>query len=403
MRHAVFLERASESGGAPGPASAAFLALRMVDLLALEAPATGEDAFETARGAVAALVAELEPSSEAFCLSDLTGAARAAPADRFRAELIRALRVYAINRRDAERHDEAVDVIETAARLVPSQAGMIGDLGRHLLLAGRLDELAARCEEWVRDASVYVRREGRYLRAEVALARGGAAEAEREFRDLVERREGVDDDPVSRAARHAVPRALLARGLVAEAVVAAWKVEAGAPGDALAVVAEGLERLGHLDAAADAVGSAALGHPQAAVRWDALAALVRLEARQGDRMTFERWVQVGRECHNTGLPAPGHEVGFWLEAARGLAELGEPKAAARAIGMAGEVVAAVPGEEARFRVRRVAAAIAEGAPADYGPPVGVPAGLEGAVAEVVAGVRVYGPAREWADLARRNR
>ena len=384
--HFVFLDRGGHG---------AFLVLRLVDLLRPDRAPLDEQAFAYQRTAVERFVTEGEPTEDGDWLGLVLEAVKEALADPLRDALVETLGGYAINRRDAERYDEAVDVLETARGLDPREGMLATPLGECLLLAGRTEELLELAGAWVLDESVYVRRAGRYFEGEVLLARGDAWGAEGHFRALIEADEGVVDDSPAVQVRGALARALLAQGRAAEAAVEAWRAHGMWEREGLGELGLALEALGELEGAANAWGVEALGHPQPAGRWDAVAAEVRITARLGDRVSFERWVRTGRSFHESGLPGRGHEAGFWVEAAWGFASFGERKRAEEALAVAREVAGEAVGTEARFRVREAQARMKPGVVRDFPPPARLPPELAGAVGEAIAGVARYAPAAQW--------
>src|ERR1041384_3298403 len=243
-----------------------------------------------------------------------------------------------INLQDRERWAEVSDVLETTWHLVNND----WPEGEGLDVALRLGEHYVRIDRSADAARVYraaARRAGaggrRALRvAQTALLLPAEAQrAEGRYRRLLREAAGAQDRCAETDVELGLAHALLAQGRAIEAAPHAWRAQQLAEhpvnaGDALLTLATTLESLGALRSAAQAYWSPSLGHPRPTVRWRGLGGLVRLLARPGDRISFERWRRFGERLGGD-MPSPTFEVEFVVEAARGLARFGFSEAARR--------------------------------------------------------------------------
>jgi hypothetical protein len=248
-----------------------------------------------------------------------------------------------INLQDRERWEEVSDVLETAWALVDKRwpeeetVSVALRLGEHYARLGR----AAGSKRVYRAAARRVRAAGkRALRgADTALILSTEPKrAERRYARLCWEAARVGDGVAEAASELGLARALLAQDRAAEAASHAWRAHQLAEhpvgaGDGLLTVAAAFEALGAFRPAAQAYWSPSLGHPRPTVRWTALAGLVRVLSRIGDRMSFERWRRFGERLVGD-MPSPSFEVEFVIEAARGLARFGFREAARRIVSSA---------------------------------------------------------------------
>ena len=343
LAHAVFLSRHGDPRG-----QAAFLVLRVVD-------ARARPEFRHQWHAADEFVRELapDPDDEVANLRDILDAADS------RDELESALAAYAMNRRDREYHDEAIDVLETAWRVVRGSPGELiaaTRIGEYLVRARRLHEAAARYRtigrSGLRDARLIARRG----EADVLLAAGKPEQAERVYQRVLAAAQRAQYEAVALNAEVGIARALLFQGKARDATLAAWKLRPRFENLAQELLGPALEALGALDAAVRIQAPAAVGDPNLDRRWQSLAAVVRIATRQNDRLTFERWRKVGEEYHATGLPPISFELDFWLELARGAAWFEARELEKRAVEIARDLTsrASVADAGARF-----AAAVAD--------------------------------------------
>jgi tetratricopeptide (TPR) repeat protein len=236
--HAAFLERyarqSPEKSRDARFAQAAFLALRLVDLLRADRERARRDAFHYQYAALDRLVHELPPDcSETRHVKGLVCSAW----DAFQEEDIQlavpALLAYAHYLEDELRLEEALDVLETllrlgGERLRPSDA-IAADLriGRVNRKLNRFDEgeaaylAAAGLAEAAGD--VHAALLSRVGRAISTQTRGNLAEAERLLRELAEDARAVGGHDIEAHSRHALGITLALRGHLGEAAATLWQ------------------------------------------------------------------------------------------------------------------------------------------------------------------------------------
>lgn len=325
MPHAAFLTRDTQAR----VGQAAFLLLRVVDLLTpYRRDTLDATVFRYQWQAMDGFLRDLEsdpdtdPEHELTHLRGILDSANELhrPVDAHALRTIdAALSAYAINRSDRERYDEAIDLLETAWRVVrgtPGEMPAAMQLGAALVDAGMLEEAA----RWYRQVDRSELRDAKLIgsmgRADILLARGEGSRAERAYRRLRNAARLAQYDAILLHAEAGINKALLQQDRAREALLGAWALRPRHQSAADALLARALEALGALDAAAHLYAPAALGGPPAE-QWESLAALVRCARKRGDRLAFARWRKVGEAHHENGLPPAGAEAEFWSELARG--------------------------------------------------------------------------------------
>lgn len=326
MPHAAFLSRDPPSRAG----RSAFLVLRVVDLLTPEGRDTPDArVFEYQWNVTDQYLHELaddpegDPEHEFTYLRGILDTAEELQRqvdERTLHGVAAGLSAYAINRRDRERPNEAIDLLDTAWRVVrgtPGEMPAAMHLGEALVDAGMLEEAA----RWYRQIERSELRDAKLIgskgRADILLARGEAARAERAYRRLRKAAQLAQYEAIMLQAEVGIIKALLKDGRAREALLDAWVLRPRHQAAAEPLLARALEALGALDAAARLYAPAALGGPPAE-QWESLAALVRCARRRGDRLAFARWRKVGEAYQRKGLPAAGAEAEFWTELARGV-------------------------------------------------------------------------------------
>jgi len=405
-RHLAFARRAgSRDRVAARCARAALLVLRALEELDVERPTPARKAaLADSRAAVARLLEGLPASlGEVQHLEDLLVVAAGREREPlglvgYRYELGLGLSIYALNRRDHERFDEALEVLDTARRaLARSHEGFAAALERAELfvLLGRLDRAAAVYRGLADRPSRDERRQVRLAVADLARARGRYTDATRRFAAVRRDAQRTGDRVVELDADLGLGRVLLAEGRPAAAVPQLWRVVGpGGRWEAYVDLALALEAVGAWDAALRLAAHAALSPPPT-VRWRGLAATLRLTARGGDLATFDRWRDVAERWHRRGQPSPSYEVDAWLNAARGVALLSGSAAARRTLARARAVArrAVLPGVGAR--VREAVAALRAGRPF----PATTHATRAPEVRWVMHAVERFAAGREMVDMA----
>lgn len=405
LPHAVFLQRTGPPTALEARlGQAAFLVLRLVDLVAPERrAAVSADALAYQHVATERFVKDVEhdegPAGEAGHFRDITrqaAAVLAAGGSGGLDDLHSALFAYSVNRKDQERHDEAIDILETAWRVLrgsPGELSAAAELGRYLVWAGRLDAAAALYRWLGREASSDARLVARLGGADVLLAAHQPCAAERRYRRLLPDALRADYAVLVRDAELGLVQALRAQGRAAEAAIRAWRLHERHAAHALPELGAALEALGALEAAASVQATNALGHPQPTARWGATASLVRIAVRQDDRLAFERWRRVGERYHEDGQPSPSYELDFWLELARGAACFSGRGAAQNPLATARALLVRATAPDAAFRLRAAEVDVAEGrrpdAPQRAQPP-------DAELKRVINAVAAFGEPSSWA-------
>ncbi len=343
LPHQVFLARTETSPATSLEARfghADFLVLRLVDLLdPSRRDPVSRDAFQYQVVASARFVRELEHEGlEAPYLVSLIDEVPLAFEMKEPWRLWTSLCCLSINLQDRERWEEVSDVLETTWHLVDDHwpegesLSVALRLGEHYVRIGRTADAARLYRAAVRRVNEGGKRALRVAQAAL-LVPGEAQRAEGRYRRLLREAARARDRCAETDVELGLAHALLAQGRAIEAAPHAWRAHQLAEhpvnsGDALLTVAVALESVGALRSAAQAYWSPSLGHPRPTVRWGALAGLVRVLSRIGDRMSFERWRRFGERIGGD-MPSPSFEVEFVIEAARGLARFGFSEAARR--------------------------------------------------------------------------
>lgn len=350
--HAAFLTRSDADPSTTEAVwgRAAFLVLRVVD--ALDTPD-----FHAQWVAADEYIRELGPDSEdeAMYLRGILDSVLQLHQrrDAFTLDTLdTGLSTYSINRRDREYHDEAIDLLETAWRVMrgdPGELWAATRLGEELVHAGRLADatrLYGRiARSGLRDARL-IAREGQ---ADVLLAAGEPRKAEFLYRRLLPDARRAEYEAVALHAEVGIARALLHQGRARDAALAAWQLMHRDDHYAHLLLGPALEAVGALDAAARIQAGTTLGCPQLDPRWRAVASLVRIATRQNDRLAFERWRKVGEHNHEQRLPPVSAELDFWLELARGAAWFDAAELLSRALDTARALAECASAADAKSR------------------------------------------------------
>jgi tetratricopeptide (TPR) repeat protein len=317
-----------------------FLVLRLVDLLNPNRPdPVSPDAFRYQVVASARFVLELEHEGfEAPYLLSLIDELPVAFETHEPWRLWTSLCCLSINLQDRERWEEVSDVLETAWGLVDDHwpeeetLSIALRLGEHYLRIGGSADAGRTYRSAMRRLGAGGRRALRVAQAALLLP-GEAQRAEGRYRRLLREAARARDQCAETDLELGLARALLAQGRAAEAAPHAWRAHQLAEhpvnaGDGLLAVAAAFEAMGAFRSAAQAYWGPSLGHPRPTVRWNALAGLVRVLARMGDRVGFQRWRRFGEKLGGQ-MPSPSFELEFVIETARGLARFGAREAACR--------------------------------------------------------------------------
>ena len=315
LRHAAFLARPAEVTLTPDPrsrrAQAAFLALRVVDLLASPGHETPQ-AFEYQRSATARYVADVgeEPHHETALLGTIL--ARSAP-ENPRPPLLASLRDYAEYLDAIGNAAESVDVLETLLRLALGSeppAEWIEPLRQAVRILTRLDRIddAAALHRQarrtlVREPDLGVRLRARLAGVDLMAATGDAVAAERAARRCWTDVQRSDDQTLRWAVAVGIAGVLLrSPSPVAAEMILATISGPGRPAPSPAAgldLAGVLLEAGQYAAAADRVREAREHDTTEAVRFRAIRLNVEVSARRGDQMGLVRGI---RECGELFAP-----------------------------------------------------------------------------------------------------
>lgn len=374
--HTVFLERAGALASSSGDnlGAAAFIVLRLVDLLATDRGVPSRDQLFKYQAAATTRYCreEVEPGVETDHLVELVRSASAAHQRRDVGLAAPALLAYAVYLEETARYEEALDVLHTleraaGSRLPASQAVTAA------LQVGRLNRKIARFDD--ADAG-YERAEllaaavgdqhavllSRLGRANVYWGRGNLAEAERWNREVLEEARTAGERDAEARAEHGLGTVLGARGQALDALPHYWRAFELYQDEALSLLALHdlgfeLARLGAIEEAERAFRHVVQAtHDQGALQ-DAMIELLHCASFRRDRIGFTRW----RALCETELPrmAPNTLADYYLKLGIGLARFGRFERAAAEIEQALETARVNGLHEFEFRIDRIRAGLRE--------------------------------------------
>lgn len=308
LPHVVFLERAArEFDSSPGKfGQAAFLVLRLVDLLGSQEPGGGphDDLFGYQAAATGRYCSEqLEPGPEADQLQELVRTASYAHRRRDPGLIAPPMLSLAADLEDAAQYLEALDVLVTLEQNAATRLGaphaiaaalQTGRVERKLArfdaadaAYGRASELAAAAGD---TASGLLSEIGR---ANVCWGRGNLAEAERRYRQALHDARAAGERRVEARAEHGLGVALGARGQVPDAIPHLWRAfelydNKDESLTALFDLGFALSRLGAVEGAERALGLVVQGAQKRSRVQDAKIELMHCASSRRDRVGFER-------------------------------------------------------------------------------------------------------------------
>jgi tetratricopeptide (TPR) repeat protein len=375
LSHVVFLERAAREQDTTQSrfGQAAFLVLRLIDLLAAEQVSHSRDELFGYQAAATGRYCQeqLESGAPADRLLELVGAASYAHR-RHDAGLI-APAMLGLSRWliDSGHSDEALDVLATlqraaAARLDPkaaiTAALITGRAQRELAqfdaadhAYGRAAELAAAIGD---NESVLLSRLGR---ANVFWGRGNLAEAERYNREVVRSARAAGFQETEARAEHGLGVALGARGQVHDAVPHLWRAfelytDTATSMRALHDLGYALVRLGVIESAERAFKIVVQGSSTMDGAGNAMIELMYCASFRRDRVGFERWRgECGRIMNQM---APNQIADYHLKLGIGLGRFGRIDRAAAELQLALQVARAHGLHEFEFRIERILGGLA---------------------------------------------
>ncbi len=370
LPHAVFLDRLtqeSEHSAAAWLGQGAFLALRLVDLLAVDRGPVTTDAFRYQYAATERFCRDLRRGSAEE--AHIKGLVQSAADAHHRGDVrlvTPALLAYALYLEDDERYEEALDILDTLLHVGGDGLGLADAVAVRLRLA-RVSRKLARFEEAETQYaqagelaaaasdghSVLLSRIGHAISVQ---SRGNLAEAERLFRDaLADARGWGERDPEARA-EHALATTLHLRGQPTEAIPHAWRAfelyEDESPRlRALNDVGIMLLAIGDTEGAERALTEVVRRCAAGDNVHNAMTELMHCASYRRDRVGFERW-RAECEAHFDRM-APNIAVDFLLKVGIGRARFGRLQAAEELMTKALSLATKHGLHEFEFRIERI--------------------------------------------------
>jgi tetratricopeptide (TPR) repeat protein len=371
LPHTIFLQRVTAHGSAVSLegrlGQGAFLALRLVDLLAVDRQPVSEDAFHYQWFATDRFCKELRAAATEG--AHIHGIVLSA-ADAQRLADVRlvapALLAYAHLLEDELRLDEALDVLWTLVQVGGGRLSTPDGVAARLRIArvnrklSRFDEAEAAYVEAGEMAAAagdrYSELLSRIGHANSLTGRGNLAEAERSLRSVLADARAAGERDAEARAEHGVGVVLSYRGQPDEAVVHSWRAFELYEDDdsrmrALSDVGILLLTLGDHAGAERALAEVVRrGGTQDAVD-NAMVELMHCASCRQDRVGFSRWRE-RCEARLADMP-PNIQADFYLKQGIGQARFGHFRRAELLMGKALEIAGATGLHELEFRIERI--------------------------------------------------
>ncbi len=375
LPHAVFLHRMAggvqPSAVEPRLGRAAFVALRLVDLLGAEHATLHPDAFHYQYVATARCCRDLPPSlPETSHLVGLVRGTGDAFQQRSPGLVFPALFAYAHYLEDEMRLEEALDVLDTllqvgGAKLPPVDA--VGARLRRARVYRKLNEFDA-AEQSYADGGALAAAIGdthsellsRIGRADTLRSRGNLFDAENSLRDTLFDAERLRDRDAEARGHQVLAVVLSTRGQPAEAIPHEWR--------AFQLYDDGLSRMrvlsdlgvmllivGDVDGAERALTQILRNGASQDVMDNALVELMHCASFRRDRVGFERWREQC-EARREKMP-PNILVDYLLKASIGRARFGQIDRAERLLASALRTADEAGLHEFTFRIERIKAGL----------------------------------------------
>src|SRR2546426_4827038 len=368
LPHAVFLQRMASGSG-----QAAFIVLRLVDLLGPEHATLHPDAFHYQYVATARCCRDLPPGATET--SHLLGLVRST-SDAFRQQstglVLPALFAYAHYLEDEMRLEEALDVLETllhvsGATLAPADA--VGARLRRARVCRKLNAFDAAERAYTEGGEMAAAIGDRHSemlsrlgQAETLRGRGNLSEAESALREILGDAERLGDTNAEAMAHQCIAVVLSTAGRPAEAIPHEWR--------AFQLYQDELSRIRTLDdlgvmllTVGDAEGAERAltqvglhaGSPEAVN--NALIELMHCASFRRDRVGFERWRE---RCDARRDAMPRNVlVDYMLKAGIGRARFGQFDRAERLFASALKIADEAGLHEFTFRIERIRNGLSE--------------------------------------------
>ena len=368
LPHAVFLQRMAGGSG-----QAAFIVLRLVDLLGPEHATLHPDAFHYQYVATARCCRDLPPGATET--SHLLGLVRST-ADAFRQQstglVLPALFAYAHYLEDEMRLEEALDVLDTllqvgGAKLAPADA--VGARLRRARVCRKLNAFDAAERAYTEGGEMaaaigdtHSELLSRIGRALAVMGRGNLASAEHELRDTLVSAEAYADREAQARTHHEIAVLLSTRGQPAEGIPHVWRAfelydDESARLRALNDLGIMLLVLGDAKSAEHALTRVVRGGATAQVIDSAKIELMNCASFRRDRVGFERWREQC-EARLNQMP-PSVLADFHLKLGIGHARFGHFDRAERVLRTALKIAGDASLHELEFRIERIKSGLDE--------------------------------------------
>ena len=375
LPHAVFLHRlAGESPSSalePRLGRAAFVALRLVDLLGPEYTTLHPDAFHYQHVATARCCRDLPPgTTETSHLVGLVQGTHDAFEQGSVGLVLPALFAYAHYLEDEMRLEEALDVLDTLLQVGGEKLPATDAVGARLRRARvyrKLNEFDAAEQSYAEGGALaatigdtHSELLSRIGRAEALRGRGNLVEAEKSLGGTLAEAEAIGDRHAQALAHHVLAAVLQTGGRPADAISHAWVAfqsydDEIAQGRALGDLGSLFLIVGETDGAQCALKEAARrGGAQDYVS-NALIELMNCASFCRDRVGFERWREQC-DARRESMP-PNILVDFLLKSGIGRARFGQFDRAERLLSSALRIADEAGLHEFTFRIERIQAGL----------------------------------------------
>jgi tetratricopeptide (TPR) repeat protein len=377
LPHAIFLQRVSGRESATSLEArlgqGAFLALRLVDLLASDRAPVSEDAFHYQWVATDRFCRELRAAATEG--AHVHGIAASAADARHLGEIqliAPALFAYAHFLEDELRLEEAIDVLTTLLVVLGDRLSPADMVAAQLRFArvhrklNRFDEAEAAYAEAGELATAagdrYSALLSRIGQANTVLGRGNVAEAERKLRGILADARAAGEQDAEARAEHGISAALYYMGQPAEGVPRAWRAFELYEDDdsrmrALSDVGIMLLTLGDAAGAERALAEVVRRGGTRDSTSNAMVELMYCASFRRDHVGFARW----RERCEERLPdmPPNMQADFYLKQGIGQARFGRFRRAETLAKQALEIAGGSGLHEFEFRIERILAGLGD--------------------------------------------
>jgi len=375
LPHAVFLHRlAGESPASalePRLGRAAFVALRLVDLLGAEYATLHPDAFHYQYVATARCCRDLPPgATERSHLVGLVQGTHDAFEQGSVGLVLPALFAYAHYLEDEMRLEEALDVLDTLVRVGAEKLPATDAVGARLRRARvyrKLNEFDAAEQSYAEGGAlaatigdIHSELLSRIGRVQAVRGRGNLAEAERSLRGILVDAETLTDREAQARAHQEMAVILSTGGRPDDAIPHEWR--------AYELYEDGLSRMrvlgdlgimllfvGDATAAEHALMQIVCNGATEDVLDNALVELMHCASYRRDRVGFERWREQC-DARRESMP-PNILVDYMLKAAIGRARFGQLDRAERLLASALRIADEAGLHEFTFRIERIQAGL----------------------------------------------